>query len=143
MGNISWTSPCIIIINQYVSCKTVNIHSVFFFLFFSFFAKVDDISIRVAKALLPPEDKLDKTYDDIETITHANINVTIPTEFDTRTAWPNCSEVIGKVWDQGTCQSCWVRCLDHYLSKVDRIFQLGKPGFLTYASGIQFSFLLF
>lgn len=30
MGNISWTSPCIIIINQYVSCKTVNIHSVFF-----------------------------------------------------------------------------------------------------------------
>lgn len=68
---------------------------------------VDDISIRVAKALLPPEDKLDKTYDDIETITHANINVTIPTEFDTRTAWPNCSEVIGKVWDQGTCQSCW------------------------------------
>lgn len=81
------------------------------FFFFSFFAKVDDISIRVAKALLPPEDKLDKTYDDIETITHANINVTIPTEFDTRTAWPNCSEVIGKVWDQGTCQSCWVRCL--------------------------------
>ena len=30
----------------------------------------------------------------------------IPTQFDSRTQWPNCT-VIGQIRDQGACGSCW------------------------------------
>lgn len=33
--------------------------------------------------------------------------VGLPESFDSRTAWPACSGVIGYVWDQGPCGSCW------------------------------------
>jgi hypothetical protein len=31
----------------------------------------------------------------------------IPTEFDVRTNWPQCSAVTGLVRDQSNCGSCW------------------------------------
>jgi len=34
-------------------------------------------------------------------------NVDIPKEFDARTQWPNCADVIGTIPDQSSCGSCW------------------------------------
>eukprot|EP00434_Breviolum_minutum_P027139 symbB.v1.2.024002.t1/scaffold2216.1/size85545/2 len=31
----------------------------------------------------------------------------LPATFDSRTAWPACGEVIGRIHNQGTCGSCW------------------------------------
>ncbi|EER06498.1 cathepsin b, putative, partial [Perkinsus marinus ATCC 50983] len=31
----------------------------------------------------------------------------LPTDFDARTAFPNCSKVIGHIRDQSACGSCW------------------------------------
>ena len=32
----------------------------------------------------------------------------LPSTFDARTHWSSCSEVIGRIHNQGTCGSCWV-----------------------------------
>jgi len=32
----------------------------------------------------------------------------LPASFDSRSKWPKCAEVIGKIHDQGHCGSCWV-----------------------------------
>ena len=34
-------------------------------------------------------------------------NIAVPTEFDARTAWPNCPS-LREIRDQGGCGSCWV-----------------------------------
>ena len=34
-------------------------------------------------------------------------NDDVPTEFDARTAWPECESVINHVRDQSNCGSCW------------------------------------
>jgi C1A family cysteine protease len=34
-------------------------------------------------------------------------SITPPSQFDGRTAFPACSDVVGRVHDQGTCGSCW------------------------------------
>jgi len=34
-------------------------------------------------------------------------NVEIPTDFDVRTAWPECASVSGNIRDQSACGSCW------------------------------------
>lgn len=31
----------------------------------------------------------------------------IPASFDSRTAWPKCADMIGHIFDQGHCGSCW------------------------------------
>lgn len=36
-----------------------------------------------------------------------NVDATIPESFDARTAWPACSNIIGRVRDQSNCGSCW------------------------------------
>ena len=35
-------------------------------------------------------------------------DVQIPESFDARTHWPECSDVIGRVENQGQCEACWV-----------------------------------
>merc|ERR1719413_1736 len=37
----------------------------------------------------------------------ANRVVSIPSAFDSRTQWPACADVVGKIHNQGTCGSCW------------------------------------
>ena len=32
----------------------------------------------------------------------------LPAQFDARKSWPECSEIIGHVYDQGNCASWWV-----------------------------------
>ncbi|KAJ4459298.1 putative Cathepsin B [Paratrimastix pyriformis] len=37
-----------------------------------------------------------------------NVDVSaIPESFDSRTAWPKCTDLIGHIYDQGHCGSCW------------------------------------
>ena len=31
----------------------------------------------------------------------------LPKEFDSRKQWPECTEVISHIRDQGSCGSCW------------------------------------
>lgn len=47
----------------------------------------------------------------------------LPKEFDAREHWPECASVVGHIYDQGNCGSCWVnfcgvmkfilRCIPH------------------------------
>jgi len=37
----------------------------------------------------------------------SSINVAVPTDFDVRTAFPDCAEVSGHIGDQSSCGSCW------------------------------------
>lgn len=32
----------------------------------------------------------------------------LPKDFDAREHWPECAPVIGHIYDQGNCGSCWV-----------------------------------
>jgi len=41
---------------------------------------------------------------------------TIPTEFDARSQWPDCSDVIGTITDQNPCSSCWAMASSGVLS---------------------------
>jgi cathepsin B len=34
-------------------------------------------------------------------------NATFPENFDSRTAWPECANIINHVRDQANCGSCW------------------------------------
>eukprot|EP00929_Paragymnodinium_shiwhaense_P097486 TRINITY_DN5914_c0_g2_i1.p1 TRINITY_DN5914_c0_g2~~TRINITY_DN5914_c0_g2_i1.p1 ORF type:complete len:607 (-),score=127.06 TRINITY_DN5914_c0_g2_i1:202-2022(-) len=34
-------------------------------------------------------------------------NSKIPDSFDSRTEWPECSDVVGRIYNQGVCGSCW------------------------------------
>jgi hypothetical protein len=57
----------------------------------------------------PNEDVFEHTFAEIPNIDHSNqTDEAIPETFDAREEWPQCKDVIGKVWDQGACQSCWV-----------------------------------
>ncbi len=67
-------------------------------------ATIADVK-RMLGAVLPHEEGyiapvLDKTV--FKTADEA-----IPETFDARTAWPQCSSVIGRVRDQSSCGSCW------------------------------------
>uniref|UniRef100_A0A8D8VCC3 Cathepsin B-like cysteine proteinase 6 n=1 Tax=Cacopsylla melanoneura TaxID=428564 RepID=A0A8D8VCC3_9HEMI len=53
------------------------------------------------------EDTLNRYYPDIPIISHSDYTQDIPEAFDARQEWPQCKELIGKVWNQGSCQSCW------------------------------------
>ncbi|XP_017299558.1 mucin-22 isoform X3 [Diaphorina citri] len=56
----------------------------------------------------PNEDVFEHTFAEIPNIDHSNqTDEAIPETFDAREEWPQCKDVIGKVWDQGACQSCW------------------------------------
>ncbi|KAI5733528.1 hypothetical protein M8J76_012959 [Diaphorina citri] len=56
----------------------------------------------------PNEDVFEHTFAEIPNIDHSNqTDEAIPETFDAREQWPQCKDVIGKVWDQGACQSCW------------------------------------
>lgn len=48
------------------------------------------------------------SYREPETIkTEVTLGATVPTDFDVRTAFPQCSNIVGHVRDQSSCGSCW------------------------------------
>jgi len=51
--------------------------------------------------------------------TEYNTTVDIPAEFDARTQWPECADIIGDVRDQANCGSCWAFAMTESAS--DRI----------------------
>ena len=42
-----------------------------------------------------------------ESITSGMLKRALPASFDARTEWPHCSEIIGRIHNQGQCGSCW------------------------------------
>lgn len=65
------------------------------------FPIVTNISERLGSIL-----SHETNYFDLEEKMH-NVSLTIPDEFDARTAFPDCANVIGHVRDQSNCGSCW------------------------------------
>lgn len=66
-------------------------------------ATVADVK-RMLGTVLPHEEGF---YEPAAKTTWTTTSETIPTEFDVRTNWPECSAVTGLVRDQSDCGSCW------------------------------------
>jgi cathepsin B len=47
------------------------------------------------------------TEDGLDNMSYEGENVDIPTDFDVRTAFPDCAAVSGNIRDQSSCGSCW------------------------------------
>lgn len=66
-------------------------------------ATVADVK-KMLGTVLPHEEGF---YEPAEKTLFATESTTIPTDFDVRTNWPECSSVTGLVRDQSNCGSCW------------------------------------
>jgi len=66
-------------------------------------ATVADVK-RMLGTVLPHEEGF---YEPAPKTTWTTTSESIPTEFDVRTNWPECSAVTGLVRDQSDCGSCW------------------------------------